>query len=62
MARLGCRVGTYLGVSTFPSFSLWGIVEGDGMVGCTLRRRSPAVVSSLDGKSGRLEAEGQVGG
>lgn len=32
------------------------------MVGFTLRRRSPAVVSSSDSKSGRLEAKEQVGG
>lgn len=59
-------VGTYLRVRTFPLFSLWGIVEdfnqGNGMVGFTLGRRSLAVVSSADSKSGRLVAEGQVGG
>lgn len=64
--RLGYMVGTYLRVRTFPPFSLWGIVEdfnqGNGMMGFTLGRRSLAVMSSADSKSGRLEAEGQVGG
>lgn len=59
-------VGTHLRVKTFTPFSVWGIVkdfnQGNGMVGFTRRRRSPAVVSSLDSKSGRLEAEGQGGG